>query len=81
MWAWRAGGVSLSHSTYAQWDETTHIPISQMQPGDLIFYGSDLHHVAMYTGGGMMIEAPHTGANVREVAVRYDGIQGIGRVG
>jgi cell wall-associated NlpC family hydrolase len=80
MWAWRAGGVSLSHSTYAQWDETTHIPISQMQPGDLIFFGSDLHHMAMYTGGGMMIEAPHSGANVREVAVRYGDLYGVGRV-
>ena len=80
-WAWRAGGVSLGHSTYAQWDETRHVSLGDIQPGDLIFYGSDLHHVTMYTGGGMMIEAPFTGADVREVAVRYDGIAGIGRVG
>ena len=32
LYAWRAGGVSLDHSTYAQWDETTHIPIAQLQP-------------------------------------------------
>src|SRR4051812_19964773 len=81
MVAWRAGGVVLDHSTYAQWDETTHVSLGDIQPGDLIFYGRDLHHVALYSGGGMMIEAPYTGADVREIAVRYNGISGIGRPG
>jgi cell wall-associated NlpC family hydrolase len=80
MWAWAHGGVSLSHSSSAQYSETTHVSGSQMQPGDLLFYYSDIHHVAMYSGGGMMIEAPHTGSNVREVPVR-DGYIGVGRPG
>lgn len=80
-WAWRVGGVSLSHSTYAQWDETPHIPISALQPGDLVFFGVDLHHVAIYSGGGMMIEAPYTGATVRETALRTQDLVGASRPG
>jgi cell wall-associated NlpC family hydrolase len=81
MYAWRAGGVSLPHSSQSQYSGSTHIPISQIQPGDLLFYYSDIHHVAMYVGGGMMVEAPHTGADVREVPMRFDSLVGAGRVG
>jgi cell wall-associated NlpC family hydrolase len=35
-----------------------------LQPGDLVFFGSPVHHVGIYVGGGMMIHAPHTGAVV-----------------
>ena len=43
-----------------------HVPYAQHQPGDLVFFekGSDIHHVAIISGPGKMIEAPHTGANV-----------------
>ncbi len=81
MWAWRAGGVSLPHSSKMQYSGSTHIPISAIQPGDLLFYYSDLHHVALYSGGGMMIEAAHTGTNVREVPMRTQDLMGAGRVG
>lgn len=81
MWAWAHGGVSLPHSSQSQYAGSTHIPISAVQPGDLLFYYSDIHHVAMYVGGGMMIEAPHTGANVREVPMRTSDLVGAGRVG
>lgn len=81
MWAWAHGGVSLAHSSQSQYSETTHIPISAVQPGDLLFYYSDIHHVAMYVGGGMMVEAPHTGADVREVPMRLDSLVGAGRPG
>ena len=80
-WAWRAGGVRLSHSTYAQWDETPHIPISALQPGDLVYFGDDLHHMAIYSGGGMMIEAPYTGTTVRERPLRTKDLAGATRPG
>src|SRR5205807_1566152 len=48
MMAWRAGGVSLSHSSQSQYSETTHVPISAMAPGDLLFFYSDISHVAIY---------------------------------
>ena len=67
-------------STTAQYAGSTHIAVSAIQPGDLLFYYSDIHHVAMYVGGGMMVEAPHTGANVREVPMRLDSLVGAGRV-
>jgi cell wall-associated NlpC family hydrolase len=57
MWAWRAGGVSLPHFSGAQYAATTHIPLSQIQPGDLIFYESPNQHVALYIGGGQIIQA------------------------
>ena len=80
MYAWRAAGVSLPHSTYAQWAATTHISQSELQPGDLVFF-SGLNHVAIYSGGGMMIEAPHTGLNVREVPLRTSDFYGASRPG
>ena len=80
-WAWRAGGVRLSHSTYAQWDETPRIPISALQPGDLVYFGEDLHHMAIYSGDGMMIEAPYTGTTVRERPLRTKDLAGATRPG
>ncbi len=52
------------------------VPLAQMVPGDLIFYGDggssdELYHVTMYVGNGSMIEAPREGVPVRVVAVRY----------
>jgi len=80
MYAWRAAGVSLPHSTYAQWAATPHISRSDLQPGDLVYF-SGLNHVAIYSGGGMMIEAPHTGLNVREVPLRTSDFYGASRPG
>ena len=57
MWAWRAAGVNLPHFSGAQYSATTHIPLSQIQPGDLIFYESPNQHVALYIGGGQIIQA------------------------
>jgi cell wall-associated NlpC family hydrolase len=65
MWAWARGGVSLPHSSQAQYDTLPHVAQSDIQPGDLTFYGSPIHHVGIYIGGGQMINAPHTGDVVR----------------
>jgi len=83
LWAWNHAGVSLSHSAQSQYYETTRVPISDMQPGDILFFGSStssIGHNSMYVGGGSMVEAPRTGLLVREVGVR-DGIVGVGRPG
>lgn len=81
-WAWAQAGVSLPHSSRMQYAATTRISRDQLQPGDLVFYGSPIHHVAMYLDGTRVVEAPYTGANVR---IREDGllrsdIAGYGRV-
>jgi cell wall-associated NlpC family hydrolase len=65
MWAYRQVGISLPHFTGAQWNAGRHVSRSQLVPGDLVFFYSDLHHVGMYVGGGNMIQAPHTGDVVR----------------
>jgi cell wall-associated NlpC family hydrolase len=64
MYAYAQVGISLSHYTGAQWNEGTHVGYSELIPGDLVFFYSDLHHMGMYIGGGQMIHAPHTGAVV-----------------
>lgn len=65
MRAWQAAGVSLSHNAAAQYASTRHVSRSQLQPGDLVYFGHPIHHVGIYIGNGNMIEAPYTGANVR----------------
>ncbi|GLZ06364.1 hypothetical protein Acsp03_38300 [Actinomadura sp. NBRC 104412] len=65
MWAYRQVGISLPHYTGSQWNAGTHISRSQLQPGDLVFFYSDLHHVGMYVGGGKMLHAPQTGDVVK----------------
>ena len=84
-WAWKAAGVSLSHSAYTQYFETTRVPINAVQPGDLLFFGKDgvesIHHNAIYIGGGDMIEASQTGTPIRIRGWRSVDIVGAGRPG
>jgi cell wall-associated NlpC family hydrolase len=65
MWAWAHGGVSLPHSSQGQYDSLPHISVSDLQPGDLVFFYSPIHHVAIYVGNNQMIHAPHTGSYVQ----------------
>jgi cell wall-associated NlpC family hydrolase len=71
MVAWAHAGVSLLHYTGDQWDEGTHVPLNDMQRGDLVFYATNnsdpatIHHVGIYIGGGQMVDAPYTGVDVR----------------
>ena len=65
MWCYRQIGISLPHSSRAQINVGQRVSRANLQPGDLVFFGSPIHHVAMYIGGGMMIEAPYPGARVR----------------
>ena len=57
-------GVSLPHSSYAQFGMGTPVSIGQLQPGDLVFF-SGASHVGIYIGGGQFIHAPHTGDVVK----------------
>ncbi|MGW0602994.1 NlpC/P60 family protein [Streptomyces sp. NPDC002640] len=71
--AWKAAGVDLPRTTYDQVDAGTTVPVSQAQPGDLVFFYDDVTHVGVYIGGGMMVHAPKPGTNVREESIYYDG--------
>ena len=62
LWAFAHAGVSLPHSAAMQYDYGTHVSLSAMRPGDLVFYDSPtIGHVGIYVGNGMMIDANHTG--------------------
>ena len=80
-WSWSQAGVSLPHYSGAQMADTTPVPVSDLQPGDLLFYGpGGSAHVAMYVGGGAMIEATFPGTPVRIDPVRLGtGFAGAGR--
>ena len=79
MVAWQAGGVSLPHSAEAQYGAIAHVSTSALQPGDLLFYGSPIHHVGIYVGNGQMIEAPQTGEFVRYASIWRSDLVGAGR--
>jgi cell wall-associated NlpC family hydrolase len=66
MMAWRSAGVSIPRVSGAQYGIGRHIDsMSALEAGDLVFFGSPIHHVGLYVGNGTMIEAPFTGASVR----------------
>ncbi len=81
MWSWAHGGVSLPHSSAAQYSVLPKVPQDQLQPGDLLFFYSPIHHVGLYVGGGRMIDANHPGdvAAIRSVTWQY--YVGAGRPG
>jgi cell wall-associated NlpC family hydrolase len=81
-WAWRAGGVNLPHNAAAQQGSGTSVSRGDLQPGDLVFFGSPAYHVGIYVGDGMMIHAPTTGDVVKMSPVSYMGdYSGATRVG
>ena len=73
-WAWGQVGVGLPHYSGAQMSDSTPVPLSDLEPGDLLFYGpGGSEHVAMYVGPGTMIEAPETGQSVHLTGLRLGG--------
>ncbi|GAB3964127.1 C40 family peptidase [Plantactinospora veratri] len=79
--AWAAAGVRLPHNAARQYRAVTRISRAARQAGDLVFYYRDLHHVAIYVGGGKIIHAPRTGTRIRIDRVDYQPIAGYGRPG
>lgn len=75
LYAFAGAGIALPHYTGYQYNHGTKIDPSQMQRGDLIFYGpGGSHHVAIYLGDGTMIEAPNSGSTVKISPVRWSGM-------
>ena len=72
MFVYSQVGVSLSHSSQSQIGEGQRVSRSDLQVGDLVFFGSPIHHVGLYIGGGMMIHAPQTGDVVRVAPLLHD---------
>jgi peptidoglycan DL-endopeptidase CwlO len=66
--AWASAGLAIPRTTYEDWDSLPHISMSSLEPGDLILYDGE-GHVAVYVGNGMIVDAPHTGADVEEISM------------
>jgi cell wall-associated NlpC family hydrolase len=81
MLAYEAAGIDFPHYSGAMYEDTERVPLVDIEPGDLLFYGYDGdQHVAMYVGDGKMIEAEMTGTRVHVVPVRLGyGFFGLGR--
>ena len=80
MYVYAQLGVSLPHNAAAQYSVLPHVPTSDLEPGDLVFFYG-FGHVGIYIGGGMMIHAPHTGTVVQISSIADEGgIAGAARV-
>ena len=78
---WQQAGVSIPRVAAAQYAWTIPVPLSQLLPGDLVFYGTtDIHHVGIYIGQGLMINAPHTGTVIQVSSIWWSDLAGFGRV-
>ncbi len=64
--AWASAGVQIPRDSYEQWAALPHVPLSSIEPGDVLVYNGE-GHVAMYVGGGYIIDAPQTGMNVEKI--------------
>jgi len=72
MFVFRQVGVSLPRVSRDQINAGQRVNRSDLQPGDLVFFGSPIHHVGIYVGGGMMIHSPRTGDVVKISALFSD---------
>jgi cell wall-associated NlpC family hydrolase len=86
-WSYAQAGLVLPRLASDQYFASTPVPVDQMAPGDVLVYAYDtsdaatIHHITMYIGNGMMVEAPHTGDVVHVVPVYRDGLYGVARPG
>ena len=85
-WSFAAAGIRMPRVSQQQWFAGPHINYADARPGDLLFWHydptdrSNIDHVAIYAGNGMMLVAPHTGDYVKYVAVPLTNLAGVVRV-
>ncbi|MDQ0993027.1 C40 family peptidase [Streptomyces sp. V3I7] len=63
--AWDHAGKPIPRTSQEQWARLRHVPLSALRPGDLVVYFPEATHVALYLGGGMVVQAPRPGAHVK----------------
>ncbi len=88
-WAWAKAGISIPRTTESEWPAMVHVPLTALQPGDLLFYynldGDHLvDHVVMYAGSGpwgtsTIIAAAHSGTTVSLAPIFTAGLIGAAR--
>jgi peptidoglycan DL-endopeptidase CwlO len=80
MWAYAQIGIHLLHFTGDQWNEGEHIPRSELQPGDLVFFYPTISHVGLYVGNGLMVDAPSAGQDVMIQSIDWANFVGAVRI-
>ncbi|MGH3733779.1 MAG: NlpC/P60 family protein [Acidimicrobiales bacterium] len=88
-WAWQKAGISIPRTTESQWPDLLHVPLTDLQPGDLLFYynldgDNEIDHVVMYVGSGpwgvdTTIAAAYTGTNIALAPLFTNGLYGAAR--
>jgi cell wall-associated NlpC family hydrolase len=87
LYAWAQVGVSLPHYSGYQYFSGQHVPVGQLEPGDLVFYANNtsdpgtIHHVAIYMGNNQIVEAPQSGSVVKISTFYRSGFIGATRPG
>ena len=75
MRAWQAAGVDLPHHAGSQYSRTRRVSVDRIKRGDLLYWSNggagSIYHVALYLGGGQMIQAPRPGRGVEIVSLSY----------
>jgi cell wall-associated NlpC family hydrolase len=79
-WAYQQVGISLPHFTVSQYNSGVHVARSDLEPGDLVFFFSNISHVGMYIGNGMMIDAPNFGEDVKVQPIYWNEFVGAVRI-
>jgi cell wall-associated NlpC family hydrolase len=80
VWAFAQEGISLPHFTGSLWNLGVHVPESDLQPGDLLFFFADEDHVGIYIGDGLMVDAPSVGQDVMVQSIDDDPYDGAVRI-
>lgn len=81
VWAFAQVGITLPHYTGDLWNSGVHVPRSDLQPGDLVFFFPDISHVGIYLGDGLMVDAPDFGETVQVQAVYWQYFVGAVQIG
>jgi cell wall-associated NlpC family hydrolase len=78
--AWARAGVRIPRTSQQQWRQLPRVAVSRLRPGDVVVYFRQASHVALYMGGGKVIQATHPGSDVQIAPLDSDPILGAVRV-
>ncbi|WP_455567829.1 NlpC/P60 family protein [Streptomyces asoensis] len=74
--AWGDAGTPIPRTSQEQWARLRRIPLKELRPGDLVIYFPDATHVALYIGGGKVVQAPRTGEQVKITGIAAQPVLG-----
>ncbi|WP_316784222.1 C40 family peptidase [Streptomyces sasae] len=74
--AWDHAGTPIPRTSQEQWAGLPHVPLNQLRPGDLVVYFPEATHVALYLGGGRVVQAPRPGAKIKVSPIAANPILG-----